>query len=71
MSIEHRPVPAPPHRTAPAFGAQKAAVNLPMLRASSRWKPSRSATTKAHAIMTGARFTTVYLGLIACMIPGT
>ena len=36
-----------------------------MLSASSREKPKRSATTHAHAIMTGARFTTVNLCLSA------
>ena len=36
-----------------------------MLSASSREKPRRSATTHAHAIMTGARFTTVNLCLSA------
>src|SRR6266404_4255368 len=36
-----------------------------MLRASSREKPRRSATTQAHAIMTGARFTTANLRLSA------
>jgi hypothetical protein len=39
--------------------------NIPMLSASSREKPRRSATTHAHAIMTGARFTTVNLCLSA------
>lgn len=33
--------------------------NAPMLSASSRWKPSRSATTNAQAIIIGARFATV------------
>lgn len=36
-----------------------------MLRASSRWKPIRSATTNAHAIIMGARLITVDLVLIA------
>lgn len=40
-------------------------MDLPMLSASSREKPKRSATTQAHAIMTGARFTTVNLCLSA------
>ena len=34
---------------------------LPMLKASCRWNPSRSATTNAQAIMIGARFTTTNL----------
>lgn len=37
-----------------------------MLSASSRRKPSRSATTNAHAIIMGARFTTVYFVLMTC-----
>ena len=40
---------------------------IPILRASSRWKPSRSATTKAHAIMIGARFTTVNFFTRTCV----
>lgn len=36
-----------------------------MLKASSRWKPIRSATTNAHAIIMGARLITVDLVLIA------
>lgn len=39
---------------------------VPMLSASSRRKPSRSATTNAHAIIMGARFTTVYFVLMTC-----
>ena len=39
-------------------------MNVPMLRASSRLKPSRSATTNAHAIIMGARLTTVYFVLM-------
>lgn len=35
--------------------------DAPMLRASARWKPRRSATMKAQAIMIGARLTTVDL----------
>ena len=38
---------------------------VPMLSASSREKPRHSATTHAHAIITGARFTTVNLCLSA------
>ena len=39
--------------------------DIPMLSASSREKPKRSETTQAHAIITGARFTTVDLSLSA------
>lgn len=55
------------HRTRTAsllYGAEKRHC-LPMLRASSRWKPRRSATTNAHPIIMGARLITVNLSLIA------
>lgn len=42
-----------------------------MLRASSRWKPIRSATTNAHAIIMGARLITVDLVLITYEWPCT
>ena len=38
---------------------QQVVRDAPMLSASSRWKPSRSATTNAQAIIIGARFATV------------
>lgn len=49
--------------SAPGLCAPAAGVCSPMLNASSRAKPSRSATRKAHAIMIGARFTTTNLAL--------
>ena len=60
---EHRRPVHAPHRTA-SRGVRS--DGAPMLRASSRWKPSRSATTNAHAIIMGARLITVNLVWIAC-----
>ena len=54
--FQRKPVRTHSRRAVQAVGRREC---IPILRASSRWKPSRSATTKAHAIMIGARFTTV------------
>lgn len=41
-------------------------MDIPILRASARWKPRRSATTKDHTVIIGARLMTVNLTMRVC-----